>query len=112
MILDDGLLEIKNPYKQVEHLFNLRYIKTQSDLLKHRKDYFYQCQHQIYVTGRDYCDWVSFDKRLLDSKNDNAAMVIVRIEKDLNLMQIFDEKIQVASEMRDKIVKEVLEYTL
>lgn len=112
LIFDDGVLELKNPYNQSEHLFNLLHIKTPADLLKHRKQYFYQCHHQIYTTGREYCDWVSFDKRLLDSKNIYAAMVIVRIYKDAGICQQFDEKIEIAAQLRDKILNEVLEYQI
>ena len=108
-----GLLEIKNPKNQSEHIYNLRNIKSELDLLSHRKEYYYQCQHQMYTTGREWCDFLSFDIRLFtDEKVSKAGFVCIRIEPNLEVFKEFDRRIQIASELRDKIMNEILEYNI
>lgn len=113
LISDNGLLEIKNHENQLEHLFNLRFIKNAEDLKKHRKEYYYQVQHQLYVTGREWCDFLSFDPRLFcNEKTFQAGFVCFRIYPNEEVFKLFDEKIQIASELRDKIVNEILDYRI
>ncbi len=56
LIGDDGLLEIKCPSAQAKHLAALRNGS-------HATEYGWQIQGQLWVTGRQWCDAVSFDPR-------------------------------------------------
>jgi len=56
LIGDDGMLEIKCPSSKV----HLSYIVDDEV----PKKYFLQMQHQMYVTGRKWVDFYSFDPRL------------------------------------------------
>lgn len=70
LVDDDGLVEIKCPMS-----------KTHIDYLRNGipKKYYQQIQFQLYVTGRDYCDFISFDPRLKDEK---MRLYIQRIKRD------------------------------
>lgn len=59
IIGSDGLLEIKCPAAMAKHLEALR-------TCAHAVEYKWQVQGQLWVTGRDWCDVVSFDPRWPD----------------------------------------------
>ncbi len=67
---DDGLIEIKCP-NTAQHIACI-----QSG--EYDKKYFWQMQHQMWCTGRDWCDFVSFDDRLPEP----LQMFSVRLERD------------------------------
>ncbi len=67
---EDGLLEIKCP-NTATHIETLQREKVP-------RQYEAQVQGQMWITGRKWCDFVSFDPRLPE----NAQMVIVRVERD------------------------------
>jgi putative phage-type endonuclease len=70
LVGDDGLIEIKCPktVTQIEYLISR----------KVPSKYIAQMQGQMWVTGRKWCDFVSYDPRL-DPKN---AYWTVRVERD------------------------------
>jgi len=71
VINDDGLLEIKCPKSTTQlHRF--------FEDLGLPKDYKPQVQFGLLVTGRQWCDFVSYDPRLPDS----SGYLITRIERD------------------------------
>jgi hypothetical protein len=56
---DDGIVEIKCPPKKSNHL---KYLMVQSgaDLLKAEKNYYWQCQGNMMVTGAKYCIFITY----------------------------------------------------
>lgn len=77
LVGDDGLLEIKSPSPGVHLkylLFPLRGVE---------KEYNTQVQGQLYVTGRPWCDVVSYHPEL--------PSVIVRVERDEEYIKLLDE---------------------
>lgn len=70
MIGDDGLIEIKMP-NTTTHIETVMSGKMPA---KHRA----QVQGQLYVTGRSYCDFISYDMRIPSDK----SLFIVRVERD------------------------------
>lgn len=104
---DDGLLEIKCPYINSNHIKNIARLEEQKDLLKLNKQYYLQIQHQLYVTGRKWCDFVSFDPRLLESSDNwHKCIYVIRITPDTNLD--FKGRIERAAEYRDYVIKRVI----
>jgi predicted phage-related endonuclease len=71
LVGDDGVLEIKCPYTTKVHLRTF-YTKTVP------KEYYWQVVAHLSVTGRDWCDFVSFDPRC-PPECDTA---IIRVERD------------------------------
>lgn len=70
LVGDDGLIEIKCPSSKV-HISNM------SD--GPAKTYFYQMQFQMFVCGRQWCDFVSYDPRIIDC---DKRLYVKRIERD------------------------------
>lgn len=68
---DDGVLEIKCPDNPEKHLEALRNGA-------HAKEYHWQVQHQLFVTGRKWADIVSYDPRFPE----RLQLAAVRVERD------------------------------
>ena len=70
LIYDDGLIEIKCPNTA-----------THIETLKSKKlpyQYYWQVMGQMWITGRKWCDFVSFDPRMPK----NAQIFITTVERD------------------------------
>jgi len=102
---ESGLIEIKCPYNRVNHLENCLTLKTADDLKAKSKQYYYQVQHQLYITGRAYCDFVSFDPRLLTGENWALCCHAVRIERNETEIDEIERKINGAAEYLETIIK-------
>lgn len=90
----DGLIEVKcpNTTTHLGYLFENR-IPT---------DYFKQIQCQLWVTGRQWCDFVSYDPRL-PKRN---QLLIVRTERDESLIAEMEaETIKFLDEVENLIIK-------
>lgn len=92
LIDDDGLIEIKCPETH-NHIAFLHHQKP-------KDEYFYQMQWQMACTGRQWCDFISFDNRLPE----NLAIAIVRFERNDKLIaEMEKEVIQFLKEMDEEI---------
>ena len=69
---EDGLCEVKCPYATKNHM---GYLLDPDSL---REQYYDQCQFQLMLTGRDWCDLVSYDPRW----SEPLDIAVVRIEPD------------------------------
>jgi putative phage-type endonuclease len=94
LIGDDGLIEIKCPNTST----HLEYIETRKPPSK----YMTQMMSQMSVTGRKWCDFVSFDPRLPDG----LKLLVVRIERDEDaIAKLEAEAIKFLAEVDAKIVE-------
>ncbi len=66
---EKGMIEIKCPYNSVNHLRTLRTRKVPAEYLP-------QIVFNMWTTGREWCDFVSFDRRF---KKLSQQMVIIRV---------------------------------
>lgn len=83
LVNSDGLVEIKCPNTST-HLETLHSEKVP-------KQYYWQMQGQMWITGRAWCDYVSFDPRLPE----NARLKIIRVNRnqdDIDLLQVTVKK--------------------
>jgi putative phage-type endonuclease len=78
----DGLVEIKCPNSST-HVDYLRANKVPAD-------YYKQIQCQLWVTGRNWCDFISFDPRM---KNERNKLFIVRTERDEELIAEMEQEV-------------------
>ena len=92
----DGLVEIKCPANMAKHLAALR----SND---HAKEYRWQLQHQLMVTGRKWVDAVSFDPRYPE----HLQLAIARIERDESAITELREAIEAADAEVEAIVREL-----
>lgn len=92
----DGLLEIKCPASQAKHLEALRNGA-------HARDYRWQVQGQLWVTGRAWCDVVSFDPRFPPG----LQLAVVRVTPDKTAIDSLCEACKTATAEVDAIVFEL-----
>lgn len=99
-----GLIEIKCPFNRLNHLQNIVNLTSADDLKRHSKQYYYQVQHQMYITGRPWCDFVSFDPRLLEGDNWRHCAHIIRIEPSDEVHANFKAKIEAGALYLESII--------
>ena len=104
---DGGLIEIKCPYNRLNHLQNILNVNSADDLKKHSKQYYYQIQHQLYITGRNWCEFVSFDPRLLTGDNWRFCTHIVRVPANYEEHAIIKEKIKRGALLLESIINKM-----
>ena len=100
LVGDDGILEIKCPYKPSNHSFILLN-NTASDIKKNRHEYYIQMQTALWATGRKWCDFVSFDPRFAPKKQ----IVIVRIERDNDFIKLLETVVRKAEAKKKAFVE-------
>lgn len=81
LVGDDGLIEIKCPNSAT----HWEYFKSK----KPPQKYITQMQTQLCVTGRKWCDFVSFDPRMPE----RSQLLIVRVERDEEFIAEIEEKV-------------------
>ena len=74
---NDGLIEVKCPFNGGNHLQSLLTGEI------YNADYIYQIQGYLWVTGRKWCDFVTYDPDLIDSLQLN----IIRVERNEDLIE-------------------------
>jgi len=92
LVDNEGAIEIKCPNSAT----HLEYLETQTI----PKKYITQMQTQLCVTGRKWCDFVSFDPRLPEPLN----LLIIRVERDDEYISMIEsEAIKFLQEVQDKV---------
>lgn len=81
LIGKDGILEIKCP-NSATHMETLH----SGDI---PRQYVAQVQGQMWITGRKWCDFVSFDPRMPE----NAQMIIIRVSRDDDFIENLEDEI-------------------
>lgn len=93
LVGDDGLVEIKCPKDRVY----VEYMHTKKIYTK----YMWQMQFQLYVTGRDWCDYVVYNK------NFDTSTIIARVEKDQEAQQKIISGLHKGIKKLETILKEL-----
>lgn len=78
---DDGTLEIKCP-NTATHIETLMTKRVP-------RQYEAQVQGQMWITERDWCDFVSFDPRLPE----NAQMIVIHVKRDDQFITLLEQEI-------------------
>lgn len=93
LVGDEGLLEIKCPNTETQ-------IKRFLDDVGLPKEYEAQVQGQLWVTGRKWCDFVSFDPRI----DVEASYIQTRVYRDEEYISKLEEKVTAfVKEMKEMI---------
>jgi len=71
LIGDDAIIEVKCPYNPVNHLANLR---EGAQI----KDYYWQIQGYLWLTGRAVCWFVSYDPRFPEA----TRLAVHKVERN------------------------------
>ena len=94
LVNSDGLVEIKCPNSST----HWSYIKADAPPNK----YYIQMQAQMACTGRDWCDFVSYDPRMPEKNR----LLVVRAFRDEKLIKQMQEEVEkFLNEVEDLIIK-------
>ena len=91
---EDGLVEFKCPASQAKHFAAL-------SSGAHAKEYRWQVQGQMWITGRQWCDVVSFDPRFPEGLD----LAITRVQRDEAAINQLREAVTVADAEVEAIVE-------
>ena len=86
---DNGLIEIKCPFNGENHMEYIRAIeahkrdKTQDKYQGVPRKYYAQVQGTLWITGKDYCDFITFDPRF----DGPYSLVFVRVTPDKDYIE-------------------------
>jgi exodeoxyribonuclease (lambda-induced) len=76
LVGEDGIIEVKCPNSKTHY----RYLRmNKADSTWFDPTYRLQMQGNLWVTGRKWCDWISYDPRF---KRPDQKLLIVRVERD------------------------------
>jgi putative phage-type endonuclease len=80
---DNGIIEIKSPYRISNHLATVRAGKVPAEHIA-------QVQGNLWVTGRDWCDFISWHPALPDS----CRLFISRVKRDEDYINQLAERVE------------------
>lgn len=89
---EDGLIEVKCPWNGGNHL------ESMIEGTIYNTDYIYQIQGYLWITGRKWCDFITYDPDLCDPLQLN----IIRVERD---EEIINGIATVMDEVKEKIIQ-------
>lgn len=96
LVGEDGLVEIKCPNTTT----HLAYIKDN----KCPSEYYKQIQCQLWVTGREWCDFISYDPRI---KKKSLQLFVFRVQRDANLIAEMEAEVIKFLEDVETYIKEL-----
>ena len=102
LIGEDGLIETKCPNSST-HLRHLL-LNSAADLLEYNEKYYYQIMCQMWVTGRKWCDFVSYDPRATE----RTCLSILRIERDETIIEQMKIRAMLAENYMNDIMKQII----
>lgn len=95
LIGSDGMIEVKCPYKGINHAKNVLFNTFVSD-------YEWQVQGNLWITGRNWCDMVSFDPRV---EGKGKSLHVVRVLRDEDKIALLESRIEEASKLLDEYLE-------
>lgn len=96
-----GIVQIKCPYNFTNHL-NYGLVNTQEYFKKKYKEYYWQCQSDMIVAEKEYCDFVSY----CPDMPEGLKMFIIKLDMNIDDMEYLLKKIELAGiYMNETIVK-------
>ncbi len=96
LIGDSGLVELKVPASMAKHLDALR-------TGAHAQEYAWQLQHQLWVTGRQWVDAVSYDPRFPGG----LQLAIKRVARDEEAIILLETSVKIADREVEAMVREL-----
>lgn len=93
---ESGLVEIKCPASMAKHLDSLR-------TGAHAVEYAWQLQHQLWVTGCEWVDAVSYDPRFPDG----LQLAIKRVQRDQEAIILLETSVKIADREVEAMVREL-----
>jgi exodeoxyribonuclease (lambda-induced) len=89
---DDGIIQVKCPWNYVNHI-NYGLVDDVDYFKKKYREYYWQCQSDMLVSDRAFCDFVSYCKDMPDG----LKMFILRIPANLEDMQLLVDRLDASA---------------
>lgn len=89
---EDGLIEVKCPFNGGNHLKSLLTGEI------YNKEYIFQIQGYLWITGRKWCDFVTYDPDLIE----NLQLNVIRVKRDESI-------IEAIKKIMDQVVEKIKE---
>jgi hypothetical protein len=102
-IYPDGGIEGKAPNSKT-HFFYLTNLKDVEDFKKHCKNYYWQCQGNMYVTGAKYWYFFSYDDRF---KNPDHRLFYLKVERNEEDIAKLKSRLITAIARRNQFLKQL-----
>lgn len=103
LVGEEGVIEIKCPYNSTNHARFLL-MTSPEDLRKAKPEYYAQVQGNLLVTGRKWCDFISYDPRV---QNSGLALKVLRIPLDVEFVERARVVIERAAEMKKEYINRI-----
>lgn len=87
---ENGIIEVKCPYNSINHVDTLIDGKIPA---KYYVKYYTQIQFNIMATDTEFCDFISYDPRMIQKE---LQMKVVRIKRDEKYIQKIKERLEMA----------------
>jgi hypothetical protein len=97
LVGDEGMIEIKCPFNGANHLRHC-FITDEETMLSEIPEYYYQMQCYMLLSGRKWCDFVSFDPRIIS----DLGLFIYRVNANEEVHAKMKEKVMVARDLFNK----------
>lgn len=99
LVDNNGLGEIKCPYKGTNHI---KFIEMGELTPKVNKDYYWQCQGNLWITEREWIDFVSFHPFFPD----DLKLHVCRVQRDDDAIEDLEEAVmRFTEQMEIKLAK-------
>ena len=96
LVGEDGMVEVKCPFVSANHLDTV----LSGDIpKKSKKRYYAQMQFNLWVTGRAWCDYVSFDPRVIGNE-----IFIMRVPRDVKYIKELEKRLKLAIKEYKKLL--------
>lgn len=98
IVEQDGCIEVKCPYDPAVHVNTLLTQKVP-------KDYEWQVIGHLLCTGRQWCDFISYDPRMWRPQR----LVVIRVERDASLLEFLHSRLSLAVDTVNDYVMRMME---
>lgn len=95
LVGDDGMIEIKCPYNSVNHVRTV----VAGEM---PKEHIAQVQGNLWINGRQWCDFISFDPRI----DGDGRLFIQRIERDDKFIENLERRVLAFVNQLDRVLLE------
>lgn len=104
LVGEDGIIEIKCPFNSSNHVRYLL-LENQYELNGLKPEYYAQIQGNLLVTGRKWCDFISYDPRCVRAE---FGLKILRVNRDEEFIKRIKEALDRAEAIKEQITGRII----
>ncbi len=99
---NDGIIQVKCPYNYTNHIHYGLVDSVEFFKLKYR-EYYWQCQSDMLISSREYCDFVSYCKDMPDELKLFTFRIPINMDDCKLLLQKIDDSGKYLNNLFDKL---------